>query len=52
LPLVVAKMHEVMGPGPLIEVFDRGGYCGQMFEQQLAAGHTMIAPPWSMAMSR
>jgi transposase-like protein len=42
LPAVVAKVQEVMGPGPLIEVFDRGGYCGRLFEAQVAAGHTII----------
>jgi len=42
LPAVVAKVQEVMGAGPLIEVFDRGGYGGRLFEQQLAAGHTII----------
>jgi hypothetical protein len=42
LPQVVAKVQEVMGAGPLIEVFDRGGYCGRLFEQQLSAGHTII----------
>ena len=42
LPQVVGKVQEVLGQGPLIEVFDRGGYCGRLFEQQLAAGHTLI----------
>jgi hypothetical protein len=42
LPQVVEKVQAVLGAGPLIEVFDRGGYCGQLFEQQLAAGHTII----------
>lgn len=42
LPAVVAKVQDVMGPGPLIEVFDRGGYCGRLFEAQVAAGHTLI----------
>jgi hypothetical protein len=42
LPAVVAKVQEVMGAGPLIEVFDRGGYCGRLFEAQVAAGHTII----------
>lgn len=42
LPAVVAKVQEVMGPGPLIQVFDRGGYCGRLFEAQVAAGHTII----------
>lgn len=42
LPQVVAKVQEMMGARPLIEVFDRGGYCGRLFEQQLAAGHTII----------
>jgi transposase len=42
LPKVVSKVQEVLGTGPLIEVFDRGGYCGRLFEQQLAAGHTII----------
>jgi len=42
LPAVVAKVQAVMGPGPLIEVFDRGGYSGRLFEAQVAAGHTII----------
>ena len=42
LPQVVEKVQAVLGAGPLIEIFDRGGYCGQLFEQQLAAGHTII----------
>jgi hypothetical protein len=42
LPKVMAKVAEVLGPGPVIEVFDRGGYCGRLFEQQMAAGHTLI----------
>jgi len=42
LPQVVNKVQAVLGVGPLIEVFDRGGYCGRLFEQQLAAGHTLI----------
>jgi hypothetical protein len=43
LPQLVGKVQAVLGTGPLIEVFDRGGYCGRLFEQQLAAGHTLIA---------
>jgi transposase len=42
LPEVVDKVQAVLGAGPLIEIFDRGGYCGHLFEQQLAAGHTII----------
>lgn len=42
LPKVVAKVQEVLGTGPLIQIFDRGGYCGRLFEQQIAAGHTII----------
>jgi hypothetical protein len=42
LPNVIAKVQEVLGTGPVIEVFDRGGYCGRLFEQQMAAGHTII----------
>lgn len=42
LPKVMAKVQEVIGPGPLIQIFDRGGYCGRLFEQQMAAGHTLI----------
>jgi hypothetical protein len=42
LPQVVAKVQAVMGAGPLTEIFDRGGYSGRLFEQQLAAGHTLI----------
>jgi hypothetical protein len=42
LPGVVAKVQAVLGQGPLTEVFDRGGYCGRLFEQQVAAGHAII----------
>jgi len=42
LPKVMAKVQEVLGTGPVIEIFDRGGYCGRLFEQQIAAGHTVI----------
>jgi transposase len=42
LPKVIAKVQEVLGAGPVIEVFDRGGYCGRLFEQQMAAGHTVV----------
>jgi transposase len=42
LPNVVAKVQEVLGTGPLVQIFDRGGYCGRLFEQQIAAGHTII----------
>ena len=42
LPKVMAKVQEVIGPGPLIQIFDRGGYSGRLFEQQMAAGHAII----------
>ena len=42
LPKVMAKVQEVLGTGPVIEIFDRGGFCGRLFEQQIAAGHTLV----------
>lgn len=42
LPKVVAKVQEVLGPGALTSIFDRGGYSGLLFEQQSAAGHGVI----------
>ena len=42
LPKVTAKLQEVLGSGPLIQIFDRGGYSGRLFEQQVNAGHTVI----------
>lgn len=54
LPEVIAKVQAVLGSGPLIEVFDRGGYCGRLFEAQVAAGHTIITyrrgkyAPWPL----
>jgi transposase len=42
LPKVMAKVQEVLGTGPVIAIFDRGGFCGRLFEQQIAAGHTIL----------
>lgn len=42
LPKVMAKAQEALGTGPVIEIFDRGGFCGRLFEQQIAAGHTIL----------
>lgn len=53
LPKVVAPVQEVLGTGPRLQIFDRGGYCGRLFEQQIAAGHTLTIwmGRWSMVMS-
>ena len=42
LPKVMAQVQEALGTGPVMAIFDRGGFCGRLFEQQLAAGHTLV----------
>ena len=42
LPKVIAQVQEALGTGPVMAIFDRGGFCGRLFEQQIAAGHTLV----------
>ncbi len=42
LPKVMAQVQEALGTGPVMAIFDRGGFCGRLFEQQIAAGHTLV----------
>ncbi|MEI8120353.1 MAG: putative transposase, partial [Actinomycetes bacterium] len=42
LPKVIAQVQEALGTGPVMAIFDRGGFCGRLFEQQIVAGHTLV----------
>jgi len=42
LPKVMAQVQAALGTGPVMAIFDRGGFCGRLFEQQIAAGHSLV----------